>query len=106
MEITYASVGDAMVATLSGELDEFTAEHVRLSLDTILSDMSCIGSARLVLDFSGVTFMDSTGIGVLLARYNKFNKNGVAISIKNAYGHIDKILKMSGIYEIMPKLAI
>lgn len=48
--------------------------------------------------------MDSTGIGVLLARYNKFNKNGIDIAIKNATGHVDKILKMSGIYNIMPKL--
>ena len=49
--------------------------------------------------------MDSTGIGVLLARYNKFNKYGLSILIKNANGHIDKILNMSGIYKLMPKLA-
>lgn len=106
MEITYASMGEVMVASLIGELDEYTAEHVRLSLDTILKDMSVLGSAKLVLDFGRVSFMDSTGIGVLLARYNKFSKCGVTISIKNAFGHIDKILRMSGIYEIMPKLAI
>lgn len=105
MEITYKNVEDVIIACLHGELDEFTAEHVRLSLDTILKDMENVGSAKLILDFSGVSFMDSTGIGVLLARYNKFSKYGITIAIKNATGHIDKILKMSGIYEIMPKLA-
>lgn len=105
MEITYKNIDDTVIACLSGELDEFTAEHVRLSLDTILKDMESIGSAKLILDFSKVSFMDSTGIGVLLARYNKFCKNGIAIAIKNATGHVDKILKMSGIYNIMPKLA-
>lgn len=104
MEITYKDTGESIVANLRGELDEFTAEHVRLSLDTILENMEIANSRNLVLDFSGVSFMDSTGIGVLLARYNKFNKNGIDISIKNATGHVDKILKMSGIYNIMPKL--
>ncbi|MBQ7453347.1 MAG: STAS domain-containing protein [Clostridia bacterium] len=103
MEISYKSMGDRVIAFLRGELDEFTAEHVRLSLDTILSDMEAIGSATLVLDFSGVTFMDSTGIGMLLARYNKFNKSGIRIEIKNAVGHVDKILAMSGIYTLMQK---
>jgi len=106
MEITFKNTDDAVIAMLCGELDEFTAEHVRLSLDTILTDMSAVGSAKLILDFGGVTFMDSTGIGVLLARYNKFAKNGIAIEIKNATGHIDRILKMSGIYQIMPRLAV
>ena len=38
MEITYKNIDDTVIACLSGELDEFTAEHVRLSLDTILKD--------------------------------------------------------------------
>ena len=103
MEISYKTIGDKVIAFLRGELDEYTAEHVRLSLDTILSDMQAIGSATLVLDFSGVSFMDSTGIGMLLARYNKFAKNGIKISIKNAVGHVDKILAMSGIYTLINK---
>ncbi|MCR5553330.1 MAG: STAS domain-containing protein [bacterium] len=106
MEIKFENFDDFVIAHLKGELDEFTAEHVRLSLDTILEDMKSLGSSKLVLDFKDVDFMDSTGIGVLLARYNKFSKFGVRIEIKNAIGHIDKILKMSGIYEIMPKLAV
>ena len=105
MEIEFINSGEEILARLIGELDEFTAEHVRLSLDTILEDMSAIGSSTLVLDFSRVTFMDSTGIGVLLARYNKFSKHGIKIEIKNATGHIDKILSMSGIYQIMPRKA-
>ncbi len=105
MEITYKNIDDFVIACLRGELDEFTAEHVRLSLDKILGEMQQAGIKKLVLDFSLVSFMDSTGIGVLLARYNKFNKYGLSILIKNANGHIDKILNMSGIYKLMPKLA-
>jgi len=105
MEIKYKSVDDTLYANLSGELDEYTAEYVRMSLDTICKDLTAISPASLVLDFSDVTFMDSTGIGVLLGRYNKFSKNNISISIRNAKGHVDRILKMTGIYEIMPKIS-
>ena len=104
MEISYKTHENILTAMLRGELDEFTAEHVRISLDTLLRDLSCIDDAKLVLDFSGVSFMDSTGIGVLLGRYNKFKKSDIDIYIKNPTGHVDRILKMTGIYEIMPKI--
>ena len=105
MEIKYKSMGDSLCAQLSGELDESTAEYVRLSLDTIMQDLCACNGAKMILDFGDVTFMDSTGIGVLLGRYNKFNKNNIEILIKNATGHVDRILKMTGIYEIIPKIS-
>lgn len=104
MEIKYSLQGNVLQANLRGELDEYTAEYVRLSLDTLLKDISCVSSAQLVLDFSGVSFMDSTGIGVLLGRYNKFSKKDISMFIKNPQGHVDRILKMTGIYDIMPKI--
>ena len=105
MEIKYSLSDNVLQANLKGELDEYTAEYVRISLDTLLKDMSCVKSANLVLDFSGVTFMDSTGIGVLLGRYNKFSKNDIFLFIKNPQNHVDRILKMTGIYNIMPKIS-
>ena len=105
MEIKYKSIDNTLIASLSGELDECTAEYARISLDTILKDLCVTCPAKLILDFENVTFMDSTGIGVLLGRYNKFIKNNISIEIKNATGHIDRILRMTGIYEIMPKIS-
>jgi len=105
MEIKYRSTNDGVFAYLSGELDECTAEYVRMSLDTLLKDLSINQNSKLVLDFEKVSFMDSTGIGVLLGRYNKFTKNNVEMCIQNATGHVDRILKMTGMYEIMPKIS-
>ena len=105
MEIKYSLSDNVLQANLKGELDEYTAEYVRISLDTLLKDMSCVKSAKLVLDFSGVTFMDSTGIGVLLGRYNKFSKNDISMFIKNPQNHVDRILHKTGIYNIIPKIS-
>ena len=38
-------------------------------------------------------------------RYKRFAKNNIAMQIKNASGHVDRILKMTGIYSIMPKIS-
>ena len=78
---------------------------MRVSLDSLLKDISCLNRPELVLDFSGVSFMDSTGIGVLLGRYNKFRKNDIAMFIKDPQSHVDRILKMTGVYDIMPKIS-
>ena len=104
MEIKYSLKDNRLSVKLKGELDEYSAEYVRVSLDSLLKDISCLNSPEFIMDFSEVSFMDSTGIGVLLGRYNKFGKKGVKMLIKNTQGHIDRILKMTGIYEIMPKV--
>ena len=60
---------------------------------------------NFIFDFSGVTFMDSTGIGVLLGRYKKLKAKGMYVHITGASGHIDKILNTAGIYTIINKIA-
>ena len=102
MEIKYITNSNTLTAMLFGELDECTAEYVRISLDTLLADMSFVDNAQVVLDFSHVSFMDSTGIGVLLGRYKKFEKRKIKLCISNPSAHVDKILKMSGIYSLVP----
>lgn len=105
MEINYSLADGGICASLAGELDECSAEYVRISLDTLLKDQNVASNHKLVLDFSSVSFMDSTGIGVLLGRYNKFIKRDIALFIKNPQRHVDRILRMTGIYELIPKVS-
>ncbi len=102
MEIKYRTSNNVLTAKLFGDLDEYSAEYVRMSLDKVLADLNFVKNAVVVLDFSNVTFMDSTGIGVLLARYKKFNQKNISIQIYNPPAQIDRIMKMAGIYSLMP----
>ena len=102
MEIKYITKNNALVAKLYGDLDEYTAEYVRMSLDRILSDVNFVMGASVILDFSHVSFMDSTGIGVLIGRYKKYQKKQVNLQIANPPAQVDRILKMAGIYSLMP----
>ena len=53
--------GDRLIVRIDGELDHFCAQSVRRDLDALLLDRSV---RTLILDFSSLTFMDSSGIGV------------------------------------------
>ena len=103
MQIDYRVVGNTCTIYIAGELDENTAVFTRTKLDEILSNQK--SSMQVIFDFAGLTFMDSTGIGVLLGRYKKFDKFGISFAVKNANRHVDKILKMTGIYSIIPNIA-
>lgn len=83
---------------LEGELDHHNAERVRVELDRkILSS----GADTVIFDMQGLRFMDSSGIGVLLGRYKLFATR--RLYIINADETVDRLLKMSGIYTVIPK---
>lgn len=93
---------ETLYIVLSGELDECCAGFVRDKLDEILNEKKF---NQLIYDFSELEFMDSTGIGVLIGRYKKLKASHIPIYIYNPNNQIEKIFKMSGLYEIMPKIA-
>lgn len=101
MEITYNYSGGVLTVRLEGELDEHTATSVRKSLDKLIDGFSF---SVFVIDFSGVTFMDSTGIGVILGRYKRLKNIGANFACKNTNKQVDKVMEASGLYGILQKI--
>ena len=66
MQIKSRMVNKTLYILLSGELDEYTAQTVRKNLDLLLDTQK--GYVQIVIDLSELTFMDSTGVGVLIGR--------------------------------------
>ena len=87
---------------LSGELDEHNAALARRDADR-LADVHA-QSERAVFDLGEVSFMDSTGIGFLIGRYKKFRCYGIPVYLTNPTLATDRILQMSGVYRLMPKI--
>jgi len=98
MEFKRELVKGVMTVTLGGELDEKTARETREYLDGIIRKYRF---ERLVLDFAGVEFMDSTGIGVLLGRYNILKSEGAELCVTGIKPQIDKVFRVSGLYQII-----
>ena len=83
-----------LVAYLECELDHHSAKGIRQSIDARLKSLD---SGALTLDFSGVSFMDSSGIGLILGRLEKCRARGISLIVKGHTGLIARLISMSGI---------
>lgn len=101
MKIKSKICNGTLYVVLSGELDEHSASHTRITLDDIFTGEDF---AQIIIDLSELEFMDSTGIGVLIGRYKKMKSRNIPIYICNPSRHAEKIFKMTGLYELMPKI--
>ena len=97
MQLVLKTHGDELSAFLSGELDEHSASHVRKKLDEAISDGKI---KRIVFDLKDVSFMDSSGIGVILGRCKKLMDRGGGMNVVNAQRSVEKVLRMSGVYKL------
>ena len=102
MQITASRQGRSIYITLDGEMDEHSAAIARRQADKIADES--VGADEAVFDLQNVTFMDSTGIGFLIGRYKKFMRYGVPMYVTNPNMTADKILTISGVYAIIPRI--
>ena len=86
MPVTIETNGDTMVARLSGELDHHHTQKLREEIDRNVQKER---PARLALDFAGVEFMDSSGIGLVLGRYR--------LVLRAMPPHIRRVMRVAGI---------
>ncbi len=77
---------------VTGELDLGTAGQ----LASFLAEVLRVGSARLVLDVAGVTFMDCTGLGVLLRARNASLLRGGGLRLVSAPSRVLTLLALTG----------
>lgn len=103
MEIKTKLHNKTLYILLSGELDEHAATNARANLDMLFETVN--GFNQVVMDLSELEFMDSTGIGVLIGRYKKLKSYNKPIFITNPSIQAEKIFKLSGLYQIIPKIS-
>lgn len=87
-----------LVVKLYGELDHHAAQSVRESVDRELLKSGAINAA---FDFGNVTFMDSSGIGVIMGRCKITKSLGGKVIIYGASDEVKRIIKMAGIDKIV-----
>lgn len=92
--------GSTLILHISEELDHHMAVQVSKTVDTQIEK----GNLRiLIFDFTGMTFMDSSGIGMVMGRYRKMNFLGGKTYVTGIGEGVDRIFTMSGLYRIVPK---
>lgn len=97
MAVKIETKGEVVTAYLSGELDHHTAKEMREGIDTAIQvNMPTL----LIIDFSDVTFMDSSGIGLVMGRYRLLSKTGAELNISGMSEQIYKVMKLAGIEKL------
>lgn len=101
MQIKYLKSNGAMTVYVYGEIDEYTASDAKTILDKLIIDN--LNIKHCVFDLSGLSFMDSTGIGLLIGRYKKLKQFNIPTYISGASLASEKVIELAGLYKIMPK---
>lgn len=85
---------DTIIAYLEGELDHHAAKDIRQAIDDAVTRQK---PQRLVLDFQNVSFMDSSGIGLVMGRYRLLHSYNAELLVANTSPQITKVMKLAGL---------
>ena len=96
-EVTVKREDGAIAFSLCCEIDHHTARILREQID---GGMRASDEPVVILDFSGVGFMDSSGIGLLLGRAEEASRLGKRIVVRKMTPSVFRIIRMSGIERI------
>ena len=98
MNISFLIQQDKLYVKIAGDLDHHRASEIK---DLIDSKIISEGINKLIFDLSGLVFMDSSGIGVIIGRYKLMQSLGGQMHIISSNKSVDKLLALSGIGDIV-----
>lgn len=91
---------DCLVVTVPRELDHFVASNIREETDCLFEKAMI---KYVVFDFSKTTFMDSSGIGLIMGRYRQVLRRKGNVYVYGVTENVDKIFMLSGLYKVVKK---
>jgi anti-anti-sigma factor len=97
------SAGEGVVQVrVSGEIDMVTVGSLGDALQVVVTDSDV---ARIVVDFTGVSFCDSSGIRVLDAAYAVASRRGIAFELVNLQPSVRHVFEIVGVLDALTKPA-
>lgn len=98
MDHTFVITGTILNIHLPVEVDHHSSERIRQEADRLIQSRNI---RCLLFDFEQTTFMDSSGIGMLIGRYKMMRFLGGAVMAVRVSERMQRILTMAGIYKII-----
>ena len=98
MTVSYNENRGKLEIELFGELGHHEAID---AMENIAALYECIMPIEVILDMGGVSFMDSSGIGLIMGRYRLASGYGARVSITEASGYIKRVIKIAGLDSIV-----
>ncbi len=94
MEVKTTSDNAVTTVFLAGELDHHNAAPLREQVDALITKRR---PEKLVLDFGGISFMDSSGIGFVMGRYKLMQSLGGRLQVRGATARMEKVMRLAGL---------
>lgn len=98
MKIKLIGEKRALLVAVEGELDHHMAEKIKTAVDEKLRSTNAV---NIIFDFSGLGFMDSSGLGVIMGRYKNVRTLGGRVVVYGVNAAILRILAMAGLDKII-----
>lgn len=98
---TIGPCGDCAVLRVVGEVDLYTAPALRQQLAELLAT----GVTHVVLDVSGVTFLDSSGLGVLVSSHKRLRAHEGSLAVATSQERILRLVRLTGLTRLFPPYA-
>ena len=99
MNSVFLQKDKTLLVEITEEIDHHSTEKMRRLID---DDITRYMPRKVIFDFDSVTFMDSSGIGLLIGRYKFTNMLGGKLEVANLTQNVRKIFEMSGILKLIP----
>ncbi len=87
------TAGSLMTVRIRGEIDHHTAVSIRQGIDALLYERR---PRKLMLDLSAVSFMDSSGLGLIMGRFSVIRELGGELVVWNPSRETQSILRLAG----------
>lgn len=97
ISVTTSEAGEVNIVHVSGEIDVTSAAVLRDALEALIAD----GRRRLTLDLSGVTFMDSTGLGIVVGRLKRLARHGGTMTVVVAHDRVRRVFSITGLDQLL-----
>jgi anti-sigma B factor antagonist len=99
IEITAPDIRSGSVTVaVGGDIDLGTVPVIHAQVDALLAEDGVTG---LLLDLSGVTFLDSSGIGALIGCLRKAEQQGKSFRVENAHGLVLDVLNLTNVLPLL-----
>jgi len=87
-----------LFVNLTGELDHHTSEQLRSRLNTVMSESKV---KHIIFNLKHLDFMDSSGIGIILGRYNQIKAGNGTVMVIGMKPLVKKVFDLSGLSQII-----
>jgi len=98
--VDFELVDQCLIVKVKEDLDHYVALKIREKSDKLIER----GYVKnIIFDFEHSSFMDSSGIGVIMGRYKQVIFSGGKVAVTNVNEGVDRIFHLSGLYKIIKK---